>query len=94
MEPCVRCKKSAIQRAVLHKRIFQWRDCFLLLFFIILYVLTIGFLFSRYDSEYIMPIFVGLTPVIFLPLILPLIKKRLVHGKQCTNCGYFKKDRD
>lgn len=48
-----------------------------------------GVFSSHWGSENVMPIFMGLTPLVVAPFVLELRRRKYIRGWECTNCGNF-----
>lgn len=86
---CTKCGKGIMADVV--KRKWSPRAAYLLVdFFIaILFFTSYEFFSSRWGAENVMPIFMGLTPLVVAPFVFELRRRKLIRGWECTNCGNF-----
>ena len=59
------------------------------LLLVIMYFGLYGTLSERYGSENVMPVFVGLAPLVVIPLVLEFRHRIFIHGWQCPACNFF-----
>ena len=64
------------------------------IFIVVVFFSIYGSLSSRYGSENVMPIFVGMTPLVVVPLILELRRREFISGWECSHCNVFIKKTD
>ena len=66
-------------------------DFVIFLVVLVVFCAIYGKLTDKFGSDSVMPIFVGLTAVVFVPLIVALKRKKAVNGRECPECKRFVK---
>lgn len=86
---CSKCGKGTMVETVQRK--WSPRLLYLLIgtFIAILFFWAYGVLSARWGEENVMPIFIGLTPLVVVPFAIELRRRKLMHGWKCTNCDNF-----
>jgi len=59
---------------------------------VLMFFTVYGKLSNVHGSENVAPIFVGISPLVFGPLIMMLKRNRIVRGWKCPNCDNFVED--
>jgi len=86
---CTKCGKG-IMKETIHRK-WSPRLGYLLvdLFILIVFLTFYGIFSSKWGSENVMPVFMGLTPLVIAPFVFELRRRKYIHGWECTACGYF-----
>ena len=86
---CTKCGEGRMEDMDIRKWAPRIGYVLIYFFLIVIFFSLYGVFSSKNGSDNIMPIAVGLTPLIVAPFIIELRRKKCMHGFKCTKCGYF-----